>query len=95
MSIVLNRRTPIRDVPPIRDGSMPIDSGHLVLLPGGADAVQNSIPWAVPFIRPFVGGDEFLNGVERFCLWLDGAPPAIVRDVEPIRERVASTVPTG
>lgn len=40
------------------------------------------------WIRPLVGSKEFLNGGERYCLWLRGAAPAELRAIHPIMERV-------
>lgn len=31
------------------------------------------------FIKRIKGGDEFLNDTERWCLWLEGAPPELIR----------------
>ena len=41
-------------------------------------------------MRPFVGADEFLYGLERWILYLDGAPPADIRAMPAVRERIAA-----
>ena len=40
------------------------------------------------YLRPFIGSAEFINGKERYCLWLDGANPADIRSIPEVRERV-------
>ena len=32
-------------------------------------------PQAAPFFRRWIGADEFINGYERWCLWLGDCPP--------------------
>jgi len=39
-------------------------------------------------LRRFVGAEEFLNGTERWCLWLDGVDPAELRRMPAVMERV-------
>ncbi len=41
-----------------------------------------------PHIRRLYGGDEFLNGTERWCLWLVDAEPALIRSSPLLRARL-------
>ena len=66
-------------VPPMAYGSMPIDDGNLVLVPAEAAALRAESPAAAPYIRRYIGGEEFINGGERYCLWLVGCPPESMR----------------
>jgi hypothetical protein len=36
----------------------------------------------------FLGADEFINGIERYCLWLTDAPPTLLRNSPFIRQRL-------
>ena len=47
-----------------------------------------SEPLAEKFLRPFVGAEEFINGVERWCLWLAGASPGEIRAMPEVLARV-------
>ncbi len=51
-------------------GNMPNDGGYLLLDAGEAATAIKS--YAVPpqYIRPFVGSQEFVRGIERRCLWV-------------------------
>src|SRR3989344_2867233 len=71
-------------------GSMPIDKGALILSSEEAENVRKECPQMAEYVRPYMGGEEFLNGGERFCLWLDKATPEAIRTCSPIRIRVES-----
>ena len=57
-------------VPEMTKGSQPTDGGHLLLSQEEADAIRQSDPIAAKYIRPFLGAEEFINNLPRFCLWL-------------------------
>jgi hypothetical protein len=70
---IISKSRPLCSVPQIVFGSMPNDGGHLLMSGFGRDKLLQEEPDAKKFIRRFVGADEFLNGIERWCLWLEGA----------------------
>ncbi|WP_376711141.1 class I SAM-dependent DNA methyltransferase [Pseudochrobactrum lubricantis] len=51
-------------------GNMPNEGGHLLL--SSAEAVQAIEQYEVPakFIKPFLGSQEFIRGIERRCVWV-------------------------
>ncbi len=71
-------------------GSQPIDGGHYILDDDGRDALLEECPAAAPYVRPFVGSQEYLNGRSRWLLWLGEAPPELLRNAPALRERVAA-----
>lgn len=86
--VVLKRRTPICDVPPVLFGSMPNDGGHLLLSPEERDALLAVEPGAEPYVRRFIGSWEFLNDKARYCLWLNDVPPQVLRQLPRVQARV-------
>ena len=74
--VVTARSKPICPAPEIVFGSMPNDGGHLLMSKFGRDSLLREHPDAAKYLRRFVGADEFLNGNERWCLWLAGENPA-------------------
>jgi len=88
-NVFIERRTkPLCDVPEMCKGSQPTDGGNLII---EADDYKNFIrkePKALPFIRPFVGAEEFINHKQRYCLWLKGASPAQLRSMPLVMERI-------
>ncbi len=54
----------------------------------GRDMLLREQPEAAKYLRHFVGAEEFLNGIERWCLWLDGENPAEFRRMPAVMDRV-------
>src|SRR5690606_6894875 len=71
-----NRSQPICPVPPIGIGNKPIDGGNYLFTAAQRDEFLQREPGAAPWFRRWLGSDEFINGWERWCLWLGDCPPA-------------------
>jgi hypothetical protein len=52
-------------------GSMPRDGGHLILSRLQRDDLLQSYLGASRFIKKYTGAEEFLQGGERFCIWVE------------------------
>jgi hypothetical protein len=93
--VVRSRTTPLNggdvDVPEIRFGSMPNDGGNLILSTEERKELLLSEPASKPFIKRLVGSQEFLNGEDRYCLWLKDAKPSELRKMKHVIERVEAT----
>ncbi|MDO4768901.1 MAG: N-6 DNA methylase [Brachymonas sp.] len=88
--VLLARRSkPLCDVPEISFGNQPIDGGHLILQPSEAKELKRRYPGLRPYVRRFLGADEFINGEDRYCLWLKDAPPDLLREIPEVKERLA------
>ena len=84
-----SRAKPICDVPPLVFGSMPNDGGFLSdWSDEDKTALVKKYPAAEALFRPLLGSVEFINGKSRWCLWLKGASPAVIRSVPPVMEAV-------
>ncbi|MBL0948627.1 MAG: class I SAM-dependent DNA methyltransferase [Brevundimonas sp.] len=85
------------NVPATRLGSQPIDGGNLILDADERIAILAQVPDLEPFVRPFIGSWEFLNGGERWILALQKAPlnivrhPVVVARLKAVREFRASS----
>ncbi len=86
--VLPNRREPLCRVPPMVFGSMPNDGGHLLLDDAERAALLAVDPQAEAWIRPFLGSEEFINGIPRWCLWLKDASPAQVKAMPHVRARI-------
>lgn len=82
------RMKPLCNVPQICLGGQPIDDGNLTLTEEEKDELLRVEPQANPFIRPFMMGKDFINRQPRYCLWLHGADPALLRTCHHVLERV-------
>lgn len=88
-SVLIDKRsTPICRVPAIVFGSKAVDFGHFVIDEAELPAFLSMEPAAQPYIREYIGGEEFLNGSKRFCLWLKGIAPNQLRAMPTVLMRV-------
>ena len=95
-NVVLTKRTQqIAGGPEISYGSMANDRrktdkglGNLIL--DAEDRAKLLIESAglKPYVRPFMGSEEFLNSTQRWCLWLVDAPPNVIRSSETLLARI-------
>lgn len=84
-----SRTHPICDVPEMVFGNMPNDGrGNLLLSQTERDALFNSWPHAEKYIRRFMGAEEFINNKARYCLWLEDADSAELRQSREVIRRI-------
>lgn len=69
--IVPRTNEPPKGLPELLFGSMPRDGGHLNFDKATADKILSEYPEASKFIKHYIGSQEILQGLERFCLWID------------------------
>ena len=87
--VVLARRSnPICNVPAIGIGNKPIDDGNYLFTTEEKIAFIAAEPASEKWFRRWLGSIEFLNGYERWCLWLGECPPAELRAMPETMKRV-------
>ena len=64
---------PLFNVPTMYWGNKPVDGGHLLMSPDESREVLRTEPAALPYLRPFFGSQEFIDGRPRVCIWVDDA----------------------
>ena len=74
--ILPSRSQPPAGMPAMTKGSQPTDGGFLILNAQERTQLLEKYNDLAPYIRPFIGGYELLNGGERYCLWFADASPA-------------------
>ena len=79
---------PICDVPEICLGGQPIDDGNLVLTEEEKNDLLKSEPQAEAFIRHYMMGKDFIQRKPRYCLWLKGANPSVLKTCHQVLDRV-------
>ena len=62
-------------LPPAQFGSMPNDGGNLIVEAADYETVLLD-PIAAKYVRPFRGARELIQDLDRWCLWLEEAPPS-------------------
>ena len=85
---VENRKVPLCNVSPMNYGSMPIDDGHLILNDEEKNIAVRDEPFINLYIKPYSGGDEFINNKKRWCIWLQNVEPSIFNKSKFILDRI-------
>jgi hypothetical protein len=88
-------------LPAMFKGSQPTDGARLKRAGGGYETTSNLIldpaeregalsrdPGLKKWLRPYVGSDELISGVWRWCLWLKAVQPADIKASKELQERL-------
>lgn len=78
------------DVPAMNYGSFALDDGHFTLSQNEYEYIIEKNPAATPWIRPFLGSVEFLNGIKRYCVWLCDIAPEQLGKIPLLEDKVRS-----
>ena len=87
---ILNRSKPLCNVPEVGIGNKPIDGGNYLFTTEERDEFLLKEPKARKWFRRWLGSDEFINGWERWCLWLGECPPDELDAMPECMKRVAA-----
>jgi hypothetical protein len=82
---VAGRQKPLSDVSEMLLGNFAKDGGHLLL---SKDEVLELDLSAQKFIRPMFGAREFIQGAQRYCLWIEDEDAAEAAEIRGIKERL-------
>ena len=86
--VVRESARPLNGLPRLLSGSQPIDDGNYIFNADERAAFLQEEPDAEPYLRPFVGSREFLQGGERWILALQDASPTDLRAMPKVVERM-------
>ena len=81
-------KTSISGFPVMLAGNMALDGGNLILNPKEKQELISSYPSSKNLIRKLVGGQEFIKGIERWCLWIQDENLSVALNIPPIEERI-------
>jgi len=85
-----NRSTPLCQAPAMNFGNMPRDGGGFILSEEEKIELIEKEPLAAKWVHLFLGAYEFINNKKRYCLWLQGANPAELRQCPTVMARINS-----
>jgi len=85
---ISKRSNPICNVAEMNYGSMPIDNNCFTLTPDERDNFIAESVDNLKLIRKYIGGNEFINSIERYCLWLVDAEPNLINKSRLVKERI-------
>lgn len=86
--LVSKRAKPLSELPEMAYGNMPLEGGFLKLTKEEKDNLLAKHPDAKRFLRPVVGGEEFLKNFERWCLWIDDSQLNDAMEIPDIKTRI-------
>ncbi len=85
---VTSRSKPISIDLEIRKGNQPTDGGNLIIEANEIDSFLSREPLAKRYIKKLVGAKEYINSLDRYCIWLVDADPKDLRRMPLVAERV-------
>ncbi len=88
--VIESASKPLADAPALVIGSKPIDGGQYIFDADQRSDFLKAEPGAAAYLRPFVGSEEFINGGQRWILYLDGVSPNGLRAMPAVARRVAA-----
>ena len=86
--IIEERSNPLCDVPAIVRGSQATDNGLYLFTPEEKELFIRREPQSEKFFKRFMMGREFINNIERWCIWIPDISPAELKKCPQILQRV-------
>ena len=78
---------PICNVPKMQSGSAARDGGYLILTDEEKKNMVTNNPGCKKFLNRFISGDDIINNVIRWCIWLKNISPTEFRGIQEFQER--------
>lgn len=85
---VTKRQNPFSSLPIMITGNSPYDGGNLMLTLEERNDLILSYPKVNKIIRKTYGANEYINNIERYCLWIDDEDIDFANSIPPIKERI-------
>lgn len=86
--VVSQSLSPISELMPIITGNSPYDGGNLILTSDQKEELVNNYPEATHLIKRLYGSKDYLNGEQRYCLWIDNISNPLAESIPDIKLRV-------
>ena len=86
--LIEERSSPICNVQPIVRGSQATDNGYYLFSSEEKAAFTKDEPNAEKYMKRFMMGREFINAIERWCLWMPDITPTELKNMPKVLERV-------
>jgi len=90
--IVEKHPNPISPLPAMVAGNIPRDKGNFMLTKDERDALIREYPSASVLVRNIQGSMEFINGIERYCLWIEDEYAELANSIPFVRQRLDAIV---
>ncbi|HBF8685696.1 TPA: class I SAM-dependent DNA methyltransferase [Clostridioides difficile] len=87
-----SRGNPLNGLPKMTKGSQPTDDNKLILSEKEKIELLNKYPELEICIKKYVGSKEFINNINRYCLWFKNIDSKVYSSIPEIRERLKLVV---
>lgn len=84
---VHKRSLPLSAVPPMFWGNKPTDGGNLLMSSSDRSSLIEKNENAAKYIHRFVGSDECINGIDRYCIWVSDEQRADAETIPEFKRR--------
>jgi hypothetical protein len=86
--VITKTKIPICKVQKMQWGNKPVDGGNLILSNKEKEELIEAEPRAKKYVKRLISAKEFLNGIDRWCLWLVNTGPTELKTMPLVIERV-------
>ncbi|MGI6014397.1 MAG: DNA methyltransferase [Oscillospiraceae bacterium] len=86
--LITSRKKPLFDIPIMTMGNQAMDGGNLIIEDKDYNDFIKKEPKAIPYIKRYMMGYEFINNKKRWCLWLVNCSPTELRSMPYVMRRV-------
>ena len=87
-TVIKKQSSSICNLPKCVFGSQPIDGGYLIMSEEETSELLSKYPNVKEIIRKYSGGDEYINGKNRYCLWIENYKLDFAVKIPKISERI-------
>ena len=87
-TIVKQALEPISELAPIITGNSPYDGGNLMLSGQERLEILQRSPEAKSLIRKVYGARDYLNGEQRYCLWINNEKLDMANSIPGVQQRI-------
>lgn len=85
---IVRRSFPISDVPPMKIGNKPIDDGNYLFSREEKEEFIRQEPISADFFFRWYGSQEFIKGIERWCLLVQRIPNSLLKQMPMTQNRI-------
>ncbi|MFZ5502082.1 MAG: class I SAM-dependent DNA methyltransferase [Pseudomonadota bacterium] len=93
--LIAGRRIIVDPMPKANDergymirGNMPTDGGHFLLTEDEKEKLLGSDGQTSKFVKKFIGAQELINGISRYCIWIEDDEVEEAKSIPSIATRI-------